>query len=497
VTDGALRLSTGRARWVLAGTVLGSGMTAIDSTVVGIALPTIGRQFHASLSELQWVINGYTLALAGLLLLGGSLGDRFGRRRVFVIGTVWFATASLLCGLAPDGPVLIATRALQGVGGALLTPGSLAIIEASFAEEDRAKAVGAWSGFGGVAVAIAPFVGGWLIGAVSWRLIFFINLPLAVAVIVIAVRHVPESFDTGMEGRIDLAGAATASLGLAGAIYGLTEGPSRGWTAPATLLTLTGGIVLLVAFVAIEWRKRHPMLPLSLFRSAQFSGTNAVTLVVYAALGGAFFLLPIELQVASGYSPLAAGAALLPVTVFMLVLSARSGEIAARIGPRIQMSIGPLVAAGGLVLLARVSGSGDYLTQVLPAVAVLGLGLAITVAPLTATALSAAPAGQAGVASAVNNDVSRVGGLIAVAILPAVAGITGASYLHASEFSSGFHTAMLVSAIGCAAGGLLAAIVIRNTAVATACGGEIHCAIDSPPLRPDSHRLPGPAPSPS
>ncbi|MBO0731810.1 MAG: DHA2 family efflux MFS transporter permease subunit [Acidimicrobiaceae bacterium] len=480
----ALRLSTARGRWVVAATVLGSAMAAIDATVVGIALPTIGRQFHAGLSELQWVTNAYTLTLAGLLLLGGSLGDRFGRRRLFVIGTVWFATASLLCGLAPNAPVLIATRALQGVGGALLTPGSLAILEASFDGEDRSKAIGAWSGFGGVATAIAPFVGGWLIGAVSWRLIFYINLPVAVAVIAIAARHVPESSDPDVGGRIDVLGTVTASLGLAGAIYGLTEGPARGWSAPATLVTLAGGLILLVAFVLIEWRERHPLLPLGLFRSPQLSGTNAVTLLVYAGLGGAFFLLPIELQVASGYTPLEAGAALLPVTAIMLILSERSGQLAARIGPRLQMSVGPLVAAAGLALLARVSGSGSYLADVLPAVAVLGFGLAITVAPLTATALAAAPAGQAGVASAVNNDVARVGGLIAVAVLPAVAGISGAAYLHGEQFSSAFRTAMFAAAIGCAAGGLLAAVVIRNPerAPVEAAAGS-HCALDGPPLR--------------
>jgi EmrB/QacA subfamily drug resistance transporter len=470
---------------VIAATVLGSGMALLDNTVVGIALPTIGRQFHTGVSTLQWVVTGYTLTLAGLLLLGGALGDRLGRRRIFVIGAIWFAVASLACGLAPNGPALIAARILQGVGGALLTPGSLAIIQASFAPQDRSRAIGAWSGLGGVATAVGPFLGGWLISSVSWRLIFFINLPVALAVVVISIRHVPESRDPTVSGRLDAAGATLVTLGLVGLAYGLIEGPVLGWGSPVTIVALLGGVVLLVAFVVVESRTGHPLIPLRLFRSMQFSAANAVTFAVYGGLGGALFLLPVLLQEVSGYSPLEAGAALLPLTVLMLALSARSGALAARIGPRLQMSVGPLVVAAGLALLSRATGSGGYFVEVFPAVVVFGLGLAFTVAPLTATVLAAAPPEHSGVASAINNDVARTASLIAVAVLPVVAGITGNAYLHPAQFASGFRTAMYVSAAVCAAGGVLAAFTIRNVPFSgrdDACE-DSYCALDAPPLR--------------
>src|SRR6478752_4267742 len=424
----ALRLSTAQGRWVVTATVLGSGMAALDATVVGIALPAIGRDFHAAIGSLQWVVNAYTLTLAGLLLLGGTLGDSYGRRKMFVAGTVWFAAASLLCGVAPNVEVLIAARALQGVGGALLTPGSLAILQASFAEEDRMAAIGAWSGLGGVATAIGPFLGGWLIDAVSWRLVFFINLPLAAVVIAISARHVPESKAPGPVPRLDYRGALTISGALAGITYGLIAASANGWTSVSVLVPLGVGLLLLGLFILVEARESEPMLPLGIFKSRQFSAANAVTFVVYAALGGLLFLVPTVLIVVHGYSPVEAGTALLPVTFIMLALSSRSGALAARIGPRLQMSVGPVVVAAGLALLARIDSTGTYVTELLPAVVVFGLGLAITVAPLTATALSAAPVEHAGVASAVNNDVARAAGLIAVAVLPAAAGITTAVF---------------------------------------------------------------------
>jgi EmrB/QacA subfamily drug resistance transporter len=451
-----------RGRWVVTATVLGSAMAGIDATVVGIALPTIGRSFHAGVSELQWVTNAYTLTLAGLLLLGGSLGDRYGRRRVFEIGTAWFALASLLCAIAPDAPALIGARALQGVGAALLTPGSLAILQASFAREDRSRAIGAWAGLGGVATAVGPFLGGWFISAVSWRLIFFINLPVAVAVLAVSHRHVPESKDPTMTGRLDIAGAALFSLALAGLTYGLTEGASFGWGSPVIVGSLLAGAALLVAFCVVELAQKSPLLPLGIFRSAQFSGANAVTFVVYAGLGGALFLLPIQLQTVLGFSPLEAGISLLPITVIMLALSARSGALAARIGPRLQMSAGPLFVAAGLALLSRVDVMNRYVPGVLPALVVLGFGLAATVAPLTAAVLAAAPTEHSGVASAVNNDVARVGSLVAVAVLPSLAGITGKSYLHPAQFSAGFHNAVLIAAAACVAGSLIAVLTIRN-----------------------------------
>ncbi len=482
----ALRLSTARGRWVVAATVLGSGMAALDATVVGIALPAIGRDFHAGIAGLQWVVNAYTLTLAGLLLLGGTLGDSYGRRKVFVIGIVWFALASLLCGVAPNVEVLIAARALQGVGGALLTPGSLAILQASFAEDDRMAAIGAWSGLGGVATAIGPFLGGWLIAAVSWRLVFFINLPLAAVVIAIAARHVPESKSPGPVPRLDVRGALSISGALAGITYGLIAASADGWGSVSVLVPLGAGLLLLGVFVLVEAREREPMLPLGVFRSRQFSAANAVTFVVYAALGGLLFLVPTVLQVVHGYSPVAAGTALLPVTFIMLALSSRSGALAARIGPRLQMSVGPVVIAASLLLFTRISGSGDYLTAVLPGAVVFGLGVAIMVAPLTATALAAAPADHAGVASAVNNDVARAASLIAVAVLPALAGITGDSYLHPAALAHGFRAAALMAAIFCAAGGALAALTIRNPSRAKCektTPQEFTCSLEAPPLR--------------
>ncbi len=482
----ALRLSSVPGRWVVTATVLGSGMAALDATVVGIALPAIGRDFHAGIASLQWVVNAYTLTLAGLLLLGGTLGDSYGRRKMFVIGTVWFAIASLLCAVAPTAGVLIAARALQGVGGALLTPGSLAILQASFAEDERSAAIGAWSGLGGVATAIGPFLGGWLIGAVSWRLVFFINLPLAVAVVAIAARHVPETKSPGPVPRLDVKGALCISGALAGISYGLIAASSDGWAAVSVLVPLALGVVLLGLFILVEAKGPEPMLPLGIFASRQFSAANAVTFVVYAALGGVLFLVPTVLQVAHGYSPIAAGTALLPVTFIMLLLSSRSGALAARIGPRLQMTVGPLVIAASLALFTRIGGSGDYLTAVLPAVVVFGLGVAINVAPLTATALAAAPADHAGVASAVNNDVARAAGLIAVAVLPALAGITGDSYLHPVELATGFKMAALIAAAFCAAGGVLAGLTIRNpskAACAAATPREMQCALEAPPLR--------------
>ena len=480
-----LRYSSGPGRWVLLATVLGSAMASIDATVVGIALPAIGHDFNSSLATLQWVVTAYTLTLAGLLLFAGALGDKYGRKRIFVFGVVWFAVASVLCGIAPDSPFLIAARAVQGIGAALLTPGSLAIIEASFAPEDRGRAIGAWSGLSGVGSAIGPFLGGWLIQAVSWRLIFFINLPLAVLVVAVSMRHVPESRDPAATGPVDIVGGALVTAGPVGLTYGLIEGPTVGWMKPTPLIALIGGCVLLAAFVWWEHRSPAPMMPLSLFASAQFSAANVVTFAVYGALGGALFLLPIQLIQVSGYTPLQAGISLLPITLIMLALSARSGALAARIGPRLQMTVGPLVIAAGLALFVRIGHGGNYVTEVLPAMLVFGLGLAINVAPLTATVLAAVPAEHAGMASAVNNDVARAASLIAVAVLPAAAGLTGASYLHPVKFSAGFHTASLIAAGLCVVGGAVAAAFIRNPRKAAAAPGQcpVSCGLDAPPAR--------------
>jgi EmrB/QacA subfamily drug resistance transporter len=447
---------------VLLATILGTGIAFLDTTVVNIALPTIGEDLDAGISGLQWVVNAYTLTLAGLLLLGGSLGDHYGRRRVFVIGVVWFAAASLLCGLAPTTEALIAARALQGIGGALLTPGSLAIIEASFRPQDRGPAIGAWTGFGGVTAAVGPFVGGWLVEAVSWRLIFLINLPLAAVVVWVAVRHVPESRDPGAAAELDYTGAALAAIGLAGVVYALTDGPNLGWTSTQILAAGAAGVAALVAFVLWERRSPHPMLPLDIFASRQFTAANLVTFVVYGALGGSLFLMPIQLQLVVGYSPLASGVALLPITVVLLLLSPRAGRLSSRIGPRLPMTLGPLLVAAGFLLYMRIDAGSSYLVDVLPGMLVFSLGLALTVAPLTSTVLAAAPAEHAGIASAVNNDVARTAGLLAVAVLPVAAGISGAGALEPERFSDGFHMANAIAAALCAAGGLLSWAYIRS-----------------------------------
>ena len=472
-----------RGRWVLLATILGSGMAQLDGTVVNVALPRIGEDLHAGLTSLQWTLNAYTLTLSGLLLLGGSLGDRLGRRRIFVIGTIWFAIASAGCALAPTADVLIGMRALQGIGAALLTPGSLAILEAVFRKDDRAEAVGAWSGLGGIASAIGPVLGGVLVGIApwGWRLAFLINLPMAVLVVMVASRHVPETRDEQAAGRLDVLGAASAAIGLALVIYALTEGPAQNWPV-AVVASLVAGLLVLGGFVVNEARTRHPMLPLSLFRSRQFTGSNIVTLVVYAALSGALFLLPVQLQRVSGFSPVEAGTALLPVTVVMLLLSARMGRLAQRIGPRRPMTFGPIIAALGLAMLVRVGQSSSYLTSVLPAVVVFGVGLSATVAPLTATVLAAAPPHQVGIASAVNNDVARTAGLLAVAVLPGLAGITQAAYANPAALSSGFHHAVLIAAGSCALGGVLSWFVISDDVLDRPATGT-HCEPGAPPLR--------------
>jgi EmrB/QacA subfamily drug resistance transporter len=460
--DAPLSLASGRGRWVLAATVLGSGLATLDGTVVSVALPTIGRQLHGGVAELQWTITAYLLTLAAFLLLCGSLSDRHGRRRVFLVGVVWFTAASALCGLAPSTSLLITARALQGIGGALLTPGSLAILEASFRKEDRAAAIGAWSGLGGIAVAIGPFVGGYLVEAWSWRLIFFINIPIALAVLLIARRHVPETRDPTAPGRLDLAGAALAALGLGGITDALIELPRHGRGSSAVLVAGAIGTAALAAFFLVERRRSSPMLNLRLFAERQFSGANLETLLVYGALGGAFFLLPIELQQVIGYAPLAAGAALLPTTAMMLLLSTSMGRLAQRLGPRLPLTVGPLLAAAGLALLCRVGAGQQYTTTLLPALIVFGLGLAMTVAPITATVLAAAPTDQAGMASAINNCVARTGSLFAVAMLPAAAGLGGRSYLHPVVFAAGFRRGMIISAALCASGGAVAWLTIRN-----------------------------------
>ncbi len=451
-----------RPHWVVLAAVLGSGMAMLDATVVNVALPALGEDLDAGIEGLGWTLNGYTLTLASFILLGGSLGDRFGRRRVFVIGTIWFAVASLLCGLAPNVELLVAARALQGVGGALLTPGSLAMIAGLFEGEERGRAIGLWSGLSGLASAVGPFVGGWIIAAAGWRWVFLVNLPIAAAVVWVAQRHVPETRDPQAAKQLDLAGAALGAIGLAGITWALVQAGGAGLSTPVALAG-AAGVAALACFVLVERRSRHPMLPLGLFASRQFTAANLVTFLVYAALGGIFFVLVMHLQIVAGYSPLVAGSALLPVTALLLVLSGPMGALSERIGPRLPMSLGPMTSAAGALLLVRIGREPSYLVDVLPAATVFGLGLAITVAPLTSAVLAAAPGRFAGIASGVNNAVARAASLLAVAVLPLLAGLRGEEYRRPEAFAAGFRIAALVCAGLLAGGGLFAALTIRRT----------------------------------
>jgi EmrB/QacA subfamily drug resistance transporter len=506
--QGLVRYGRPAGRWVLLATVLGSALAFIDATVVNIALPRIAASLHADAGALQWTINGYTLSLASLILLGGSLGDRFGRRKIFVIGVSWFATASLLCGLAPTMDALIAARVLEGIGGALLTPGALAILQASFVPEDRARAIGAWSGLGGIGGALGPFLGGWLVQVGSWRLVFLINVPLAALVAVVALRHVPESRDPDAPPGLDIAGVLTGAVGLAGLTYGFTAWPALGGTSPVVIGSLAIGAAGILAFVLAERRSLHPMLPLEVFASRAFTAANLVTFAVYAALGGVFFLVVLNLQVVRHFTPLAAGTALLPITALMLLLSARAGALAQRIGPRLPMTLGPLICAGALMLFARIGASASYIRDVLPAAVILGLGLSLTVAPLTATALGSVPERHAGVASGVNNAVARAAGLLAVAVLPLAAGLGTGSLTNAADLASVYHTAMLLCAGLLIVGAGIALVAIPAKLAAPATPGPpaaatppavpipFNCPITGPTLPPETYAVSGPAPPP-
>jgi EmrB/QacA subfamily drug resistance transporter len=487
------RMGTPAGRWVLLATISGSGMALLDATVVNIALPSIADDLGTDFRTLQWIVNAYTLTLAALILLAGALGDHFGRRRIFLLGVVWFAIASLLCGLAPTAEFLVVARALQGIGGALLTPGSLAIISSTFVATDRAKAVGAWSGLGGVAAAIGPFAGGWLV-ALDWRAVFLVNLPVAVLIVVVTLRHVPESLDTQSPPGLDVAGATLAAAGLAGVTYALTSLGEGGGGGAGVVGTGMVGVAALLAFVLVERRSPHPLVPLGLFADRSFSVANAVTLLVYAGLGVFFFLLVLQLQIVAGFSPLVAGTALLPVTVLMLLLSSRAGALAERIGPRLPMTVGPLLAAIGFLLTLRIGSDASYLTDVLPAVVVLGLGLSLTVAPLTATVLNSADPRYAGTASGVNNAIARSGGLLAVAVIPVAAGLGGTDYTDPLSFSPGFQTAMLISAALLALGALMALALLREPRPVLVPGVPerlpvercSHCGVTGPQLHPAS-----------
>ena len=476
-----LRYDEPAGRWVLAATVLGSSVAFLDATVVNIALPAIAGDLDAGVTGLTWTVNAYTLTLAAFVLVGGSLGDRFGRRRVFAVGVAWFGVTSLVCALATSVGMLVAFRALQGVGAALLTPGALAILQASFRPEDRSRAIGAWSGLAGLTGAVGPLLGGWLVDVGSWRWIFFINVPVVLAVLAITARHVPESRDARAAGSLDLTGAGLAALGLGSLTYGLSVWSERGVGSPHVQVGLGLGLVALAGFVARERSAREPMLPLDVFSAPRFSATNLVTFLVYAALGGVFFWLVVALQVVSGWSPLAAGLSLLPVTVLMLLFSPRAGAIGDRLGPRIPMTVGPLVSAVGVALLARVGSAPSPFADVLVPVTVLGAGLTLTVTPLTATVLAAVEEDRAGLASGVNNAVARTGGLLLVAVLPAVTGLGTGGFGDPASLAPAYRTAMVVCAALLVAGGLVAAVGLRPS-LACHSSARRHCAVDAPPL---------------
>ncbi|NNE11834.1 MAG: MFS transporter, partial [Ilumatobacter sp.] len=409
VVVGQVALDSGRGRLLITTVVLGSAVAMLTATVVNVALPTLARDLDAGSSGQKWIINGYTLTLAALILIGGSLGDRFGRVRVYRVGVVWFAVASLLCALAWDTSSLIVFRLLQGVGGALLTPGSLAIIQATLRHEDRGRGVGAWSGISGIAAAVGPLLGGLLV-EVSWRWVFVVNVPVALAVLVLS-RWVPESHDPSADDtRLDVAGAWLTTVVLGASSFALIEGPEGdfSWLEIACAVTAIAGVA---AIVVVERGRDHAMLPIELFADRTFAVANAVTFAIYGGMGVLFFLLSIQLQVSAGWSPLEAGTSLLPVTALMLLLSSRAGGLASKIGPRWPLTIGAFTVAGGMLLMTRIGRDASFFGDVLPAVTVFGLGLAAIVAPVTSTALDAAPDDRSGAASGVNNAVARTAGL--------------------------------------------------------------------------------------
>jgi EmrB/QacA subfamily drug resistance transporter len=460
-------------RLTLIATILGSTVVFLDSTVINVALPAIAEGLDAELAGQQWVVEIYMLTMVSLLLVGGSLGDQFGRRRMFVAGLVGFGATSALCAISPSVEFLIAARALQGVAGALLVPGSLAIVAATFEGEARGKAVGTWTAWTGIATVFGPAGGGALIGITSWRAIFWINLPLIAATVWLSLHAIEESRDPDAFRGIDWLGIALSAAGLGGPVFALIEQPTRGWGDPLVLATFLGGIACLALFVLWEARARHPMLDLGLFRIRNFAIANLTTLTAYAGLIGGLFFVGLFLQQVVGYTPLEAGLATTPISVLLFVLSPRFGRIASGTGPRLPMTVGPIVGGLGLLLMLRIGAGADYVRDVLPGVVVFGLGLAATVAPLTATVLDSVPEHQVGIASGVNNGISRVAGLLAIAVLGAVisarfvaiAGDVPGGPLTAdaaAASTSAFHLGLLIAAVLMILGGIASGLGIEN-----------------------------------
>ena len=449
-------------RFTLVAAILGSGVAAIDGTIVNVALPAIQADLGGDLQTQQWVSNAYLLTLGSLILIGGSLGDIYGRRRVFALGVGSFGVLSLACAVAPTVETLIAARALQGAAGALLTPSSLAIIAAAFSERERGAAIGSWTAWGGIAVIVGPVVGGLLVDQASWRWIFAINVPLVLVTLVLARGAVPDA--PTVKRRVDVVGAALCALGLAGIVFGLIEQPRFGWGSPVIVISLLGGVVVFASFIVYEQRASHPMLRLDLFERRNFAIANLETLAIYAGLSVLFFFLFIFLQQVAGYSALRAGLTTIPVTVTMFALSRRLGGLADRYGPRLFLSAGPLIAAVGILLFLRVGLETSYVSDLLPALLVFSLGLAATVAPLTATVLADADESDAGIASAINNAIARVAGLIGIAAIGALVAskLPGDTFGPNSQSVDAFHQAILACAALVAAGGIVAAFGIEN-----------------------------------
>jgi EmrB/QacA subfamily drug resistance transporter len=479
VGPGYVRLSDPAGRWVLLVTAVGSGLVLLEATVVTVALPALERSLAASMAGLQWTVNAFTLTLSALILLGGGLGDRFGRRRIYLVGTVWFAAASLLCGLAPTLEWLVAARALQGVGGALVVPGSLALIQATFHPDDRSRAIGLWAGASGAAGAVGPLLGGVLVDAAGWRWVFLVNVPLAAALAVLLVARVPERRPDAPSGRFDVLGAAAAAVGLAGTTYALIRGPDHPRSAAAAAAV---GLVALLLFVRIERRSRSPMLPLGVFASRQFSAANLAGFFLYGAVAALFFVLPIQLQVTTGYSAMTAGLALVPLTALTLMLSGRGGALAARVGPRIPLAAGSLLCALALLLATRIGTHASYLLDVLPVVALLGFGIALITPSVTATVLGAVSDARAGVASAVSNGVARAAGLLAVAALPLLARLPE-NAVDPATLDPGFDRSMVVGAGLFILGGLVAAVGLARPGV-TAARPQCRAGATGPQLEP-------------
>lgn len=466
MTSPAQPLSNAAKRGVLAATVLGSSLAFIDGSVVNVALPAIQADLRASTQTLQWIVNAYLLMLGALVLMGGSAADRYGRRRVFVVGVTLFALGSLACGLAPGATSLVAARALQGMAAAFAIPASLALLGASFGEGERSRAIGIWAGAGALTTAMGPVLGGWLVDVVSWRAIFLVNLPIAAAAVAAAIRWAPESRDADA-GALDIAGTATAVAGLAAVTWGLTATPDRGladsWVAGA----LVGGVLLLAGFLRIEARSASPMMPLSLYRSATFSAVNLQTFFLYGALTAVMFLLPFDLIRAHGYAATAAGAALLPLSLVLGLFSGAAGRLADRIGPRLQLVAGPMIAGLGMAMLALGQPGQSYWAAVAPGMLVFAVGMTLTVSPLTATVMGAVAPRHAGVASGVNNAVARIAGLLAVALLGLALPAGGGD---AAELHRAFQGVMLVAGACGVLSGAVAAVGLRGEPKMTAGG---------------------------